>query len=102
MDLAAKLELATSSHSISIRDLVVDKKYPIVHAKRVVTKFGPMTLLTLHDSDSAASLQIFLPKCYSEVISEDDIDKRNNNLVSPNLIFKGLCPKNKSYTLAIV
>jgi len=101
MDLAAKFELATSSQSISIRDLVVDRKYPVVHAKRIVTKFGQTTLLTVQDSDSATNLQI-LPKRYSEMISEDTINKINNNLVSQNLIFKGLCPRNKSYMLAIV
>jgi len=67
----------------------VDKKYHAVHAKRIVMKFGPTTLLTLQDSDSAANLQIFLPKHYIEVNSEDDINKVNNNLLSQNLIFKG-------------
>jgi len=81
MELGAKFEVATSSQSISIRDLVVDKKYPIVSAKKITTKFGPSTLLTLQDSDSAATLLIFMPKRYSEVNSEDDIMKINNNLV---------------------
>ena len=62
MDLYAKFELTTSSQSISIRYLVVDRKYSVFHAKRIVTKFGPTTLLTLQDSDSAINLQIFLPK----------------------------------------
>ena len=81
MDLAAKFELANSSQSISIRDLFVDKKYPVVGARRITTKFGPTTLLNLQDSDSAATLQIFLQKRYSEVLSEDDISKISNNLV---------------------
>ena len=102
MNLAAKFELATSCQSVSIRDIVVDKKYPVVHPKRIITKFGSTTLLTLHDSDSSANLQMLLPKRYSEVISEDDIHMINNNIMSTNLIFKGFCQKNKTYMLAIV
>jgi len=49
MDLAAKFELATPSQSISIRDLVVYRMYPAVGARRIPTKFGPTTLLTLQD-----------------------------------------------------
>jgi len=82
MDLASKFEIATCIQSISIRELVVDKKYSIVHAKRIVTKIVPATLFNLHVSDSAASLQIFMQKRYSEVISEDDVNKINNNLMS--------------------
>ena len=61
----------------------------------------PATVLTLRDSDSAASIQIFLPKRYSEIIPDDDIDKINKNSVSLNLIYKGTCQKTKSYLLAI-
>ena len=75
MDLPRKFEAATSSRSININELHTDKKYPIVSAKRITTKFGQTTHLTIHDSDSAAALEIFLPKRYSEVISDDDIDK---------------------------
>jgi len=85
MDLPRKFEDATSSRSINIIELDRDKKYPIVSAKRFTTKFGPTSLLTIHDSDS---LNIFLPKRYSEVISDDDIDKINKNSISLNLIYK--------------
>jgi len=101
MDLPRKFEAANSSRSINISELDTDKKYPIVSAKRIITKFGPTALLTIQDSDSAAALQIFLPKRYSEVISDDDIDKINKNSVSLNLIYKGTCPKSRSYLLAI-
>jgi len=101
MDLPRKFEAGTSSRSINISELDTDKKYPIISAKRITTKFGPTVLLTIHDSDSAAALQIFLPKRYSEVISDDDIDKRNKNSVSLNLIYKCTCPKSRTYFLAI-
>ena len=96
MDLPRKFEAATSSRSINIVELDTDKKYPILSAKRITTKFGPTAHLTIHDSDSAAALQIFLPKRYTEVISDDDIDEINKNSVSLNLMYRGTCPKSSS------
>jgi len=100
MDLPRKFEAATSSRSINISDQDTDKKYPTVSAKRITTKFSPTAHLTILDFDSAAAPQIFLPKRYSEVIS-DDIDKINKNSVSLNLIYRGTCPKSRSYLQAI-
>jgi len=101
MNLPRKFEAGTSSRSINISELDTDKTYLIVSAKRITTNFGPTTHLTIHDSDSAAALQIFLPKRYSEVISDDDIDKINKNSFSLNLIYRGTCPKSRSYLLTI-
>ena len=53
MDLLRKFEAAISSRSINISELDTDKKYPIVSAKRITTKYGPRTLLNIHDSVSA-------------------------------------------------
>ena len=100
MDLHKKFEYATSSPSLNISEVDTDRKYTIVSVKRITTKFGATTLLTIHDSDSA-SLQIFLPKHYSEVISDDDIDKIKKKSVSLNLIYKKTCPKTRSYLLEI-
>ena len=62
MDLPRKFEDAISSQSINISELDTDKYYPIVSAKRITTKFGPTALLNIHDTYTAAALQIFLPK----------------------------------------
>jgi len=91
------LKTLTSSQSINISELDTDREYPIVHAKGITMKYGLKTLLTIQDSDSIAALQIFLPNRYSEVISDDDIDKINKNSTTLSLIFKGTCPKIRSY-----
>jgi len=93
MDLPRKFEDATSSQSINISELDMDRKCPIVPAKRITMKFGPTTLLSIQNSDSTAALKIFLPKRYSEVISDDDIDKINKNSIKLNLIYKVTCQK---------
>jgi len=101
MELPRKFQSATPSRSININELDTDRKFLIVSAKRITTKFGPTTLLNIHDSDSAAGLQIFLPKRYSEVTSDDDIDKINKNSFSQNLIHNDKCRITRSYLLAI-
>ena len=88
-------EDATSSRSINISELDTEKQYPVVSAKRITTKFVPTNLFTIHDSDSAAALQILSKR------SDNDMDKINKDSVPLNLVYKGTCPKTKSYLLAI-
>jgi len=100
MEIAKKLEEATSCKSVNINSLETDKKYPIVRAKRMTSKFEPTVLLTIRDSEST-TVQTFLPKRYSAVVSDFDIEKINNKLVSLNLIYMGICEKSRSYFLKI-
>ena len=74
MELAKKFEEATSCQSVNINSLSTDKKYPIVRTKRMTSKFGPTILLTIRDSEST-TVQTFLPKRYSAVLSDDDMEK---------------------------
>lgn len=74
MELAKKFEEATSCQSVNISSLEMDKKYPIVRAQRISSKFGPTVSLTIRDSEST-TIQTFLPKRHSPVVSDDDIDK---------------------------
>ena len=99
MELAKKFEDATLCQSVNIISLDTDKKYPIVRAKRITSKFGPSVLLTIRDSESTTD-QTFLPKRYSAVVSDDDIQKINN-FVSLNLMYMGICEKSRSYLLKI-
>jgi len=100
MELAEKFEEATSCQSVNINSLDTDKKYPIVRSKRITSKFGPTVLLTIRDSEST-TIQTFLPKRYSAVVSDDDIEKINNKVVSLNLMYMGICEKSRSYLLKI-
>jgi len=99
MDFSKRFEEATSSTTVSIRSMEVNKMYPIFHAKRINTKFGSTVLLSIRDSE-AKIVQIFLPKRYGDV-SDDDMVRINSKTVSINLIFKGICDTSKSL-LAIV
>jgi len=74
MDLAKNFEVATSRKTSKINSLGNEILYPIVRAKRITSKYGPTVLLTVRDSEFCV-VQIFLPKQYCEVISNDDMDK---------------------------
>jgi len=99
MEIPRKFEEATSCKSVNNRLFEMDKKYPIMHTKRITTKYGQTIVFTVLDSESA-NLQTLLPKRYSDLIAGDYIDKINNNTYSLNLIYKRTCPKTKSYLLA--
>ena len=82
MDLAKKFEDATASASctsVNISSLILNRPYPIVRAKRI-TKFGSTVLLSIRDSDEQL-VQIFLPKRYASVVSDEDIAKINSRSI---------------------
>jgi len=100
MDLAKGFEEATAYATVNISSLEINEQYPIASAKRMTTKNRPNILLSIRESE-ARIVQIFLPKRYCAVISEDDVDKINTKAVSPNLVCKGLCETSKPYLLGI-
>jgi len=61
MDLAKRFEEATSSTSVNIRSLEMNKLYRIVRAKRINTKFGSTVFLSIRDSEENI-VQLLLPK----------------------------------------
>ena len=97
---ANKFEEATASASVNISSLILNTPYPVVRAKRITTKFGSTVLLSIEDTDEQL-VQIFLPKPYASVVSDEDIAKLNSRSIYLNLVYKGMCERTKSYLLAI-
>jgi len=103
MDQAKKFEDATASASCAsanISNLILNRPYPIVRAKRITTKFVSTILLCIRDTDEQL-VQIFLPKRYASVVSDEDIAKINSRYIYLNLVCKGMFERTKSYLLAI-
>jgi hypothetical protein len=100
MELGKKFEEATSCHLVHVSSSEVERKYPIVHAERVNTKYWPTVLLTIVDS-TLRTLKVFLPKRYAPKFSDLDIEDINPKQVSLYLINKGKCVKANSYILAV-
>jgi hypothetical protein len=78
----------------------VEKKYPIVSAERFNSKFRPTVLLHVKENPSKI-VKLYLPKQYSSVVSDDNIEHINSQKVSLNSIYKGTCERTLSFILAI-
>ena len=91
MDLAQKFDGVTCATNISVSELDVNRKYRILQARRLTTRFGPSVILTVKYED-AAPVQVFLPRRYSDVFS--DIEQINSNDVFLHLLFKGVVSLN--------
>ena len=69
MDLTKRFEEATAYASVNVNTLEPHKLYPIIRAKRILTKYGPSVVLTLRIAETYI-VQVFLPKRYSDVVSD--------------------------------
>jgi len=57
-------------------------------------------MLSIRDLDEQL-VQIFLPKRYSNCVSDEDMAKINSRTIYLNLVYKGMCEKTKSYLLVV-
>jgi len=100
MDIKTRFQAATSCHFVKIAALEMERKYSIIRAERVETRFGPAVLLTILETP-VNSIKVFLPKRYSAAMTDDDIDDINTERVSLKLIYKGTCEQTSSYILSL-
>jgi hypothetical protein len=73
MELEWKFQDATSCRSVKIISLEVDRKYPITHAVRIVTKFGPTVLMSITD-EPFDTVKVFMTKRNCSAFWDTDID----------------------------
>jgi len=76
------------------------KKNPIDRAKRITSKFGPTDLLPI-SAPQSTKVETFLPKRYSAVVSDDEMEKINNKILSLNFIYMGKRETSQPYLLQI-
>jgi len=88
MELHAKFHRVSAIVTVKIRELVVDTKYPILTAERVMTHLCQTILLTLRNQTTYI-LKVFLPKRYARVITDTDITFVNTNPEYYCLIYRG-------------
>jgi len=100
VDLTRKFEEAASNSAVNISTLEMNRKYLIVDAQRVVTKYGHAVLLSIKDKPYN-TIKVFLPKRYSAVVFEDDIMSVNTHKVMLHLVYSAKCEKSISYILGI-
>ena len=100
MDLAQTFEGFACETTISVTELNLNRKYRILRAERLTTCIGPTVVLTIR-GEGAAPDQIFLPRRYSDVFTDMDIEQVNSNAVFLHLVYSGICTTTKAYLLAI-
>ena len=85
--------------TVSVSELDVNRKCRFLRAKRLTTLFGTTGIPTIED-EGAAPAQIFLPRRYSDVFTDTDIEQINSVAVFVHLVFKGVCTTTKACLLA--
>ena len=87
MDLTKGFEEATAYASVNVNTLEPHKLYTIIRAKRITTIYGPKVVLTLRIAEINI-VKIFLPKRFSDVVSDEDINALNSKAVSLHLVLR--------------
>jgi hypothetical protein len=100
MDLPEKFRNASPYGSVPVGNLQVDRAYPIQHAERTETKYGPAIILTL-SQQPLHSINVFLPRRYMAVFTDEHIAQINGGQVFLSLIFKGKCVTSNSFILEV-
>jgi len=100
MDLTKHFEEATAYASVNVNTLEPHKLYAIIRAKIIPTKYGLSFVLPLRIAETN-NVKHFLPKRYSDVVSDADIDAIKSKAVPLHLMYKGVRESSKSYLLAI-
>jgi hypothetical protein len=100
MSLAQKFMEASTCLTLNIVLLDTERPYPIKHAQSSGTRFGPTVLLSIRDSEFTLR-KVFLPRRYSEVASDEDIERINSGRAKLNLVYSGVCAQTNGFLLSI-
>jgi hypothetical protein len=100
MSLATRFQQTSSNYIIKVNCLVKDQPYPITRAERCVTRNGPAVLLTIQESENNLK-KVFLPRRYSEIMTDEDLTHINSGKEKLNLVYKDKCSQTNCLLLAI-
>ena len=100
MDLAARFAKVASGNIAPIDTLLVGRRYPVTHAQRQETQYGPAILVTLR-IDSTNDVRVFLPKRFTDVFQDRDIELIINGTHTYHLVSHSRYPNGRSYKLAL-
>jgi fibrillarin-like rRNA methylase len=84
---------------VHVSSLEVERKYPIVKAERIRTRYGETVLLSIRDH-TLRLLKVFLSKRKAMVFKDEDIMSINEGTSVLDLVYEGQCDKTKMYILA--
>jgi hypothetical protein len=99
MSLAAFFQQTSTDYTINLNCLVKAQPYPITCAERCNTRYGPAVLLTIQESEN--SLKAFLPRRYSEIMTDEDLTNINSGKEKLYLVYKDNCSQTSGHLFAI-
>ncbi|KAF6212422.1 hypothetical protein GE061_001336 [Apolygus lucorum] len=93
--LSSQLNAANNQNNgiCRLSDLRIGVPYEVVSFQRLQSRFGDTIVASLIPIGclQEASIRVFLPKRFNDVLTEDEIQKYNNKVIrSVNLIYRGL------------
>ena len=98
--MAARFAKVASGNIVPIDTLDVERRYPVTCARQQETQYGPSILLTLW-IDPTSDVKVYLPKCFTEVFQDSDIELINNGTRTYHLVYHGRYPNGRSYKLSL-
>ena len=100
MDLTAPFAKAASDNIATIDILEVGRRYLVTHAERQETQYGPAIPVTLR-IDPTDDVRVFLPKRFTDVFRDSDIDLINAGTRTYHVVSHGRYPNGRSYKLTL-
>jgi hypothetical protein len=69
MELATKFRMTSSSQTVKIPSLMVERPYSMERAEKIQTRYSEAVLLTLKESPKSC-VKVFLPRRYGALFRE--------------------------------
>jgi hypothetical protein len=95
MSLTDKFRDAVVTSIVSITTLHKDAPYPVVGVRLTNTKYVVRVVMVLNEVDRG-NVEVFLPKRYSDLIEDSDMEAINTNQTQYYLTYKGRSPSSKA------
>ena len=100
MDLSARFALVASGNVVRITTLEEGRRYPVTYAQRQQTQYGTSILLTLQ-YEPTSNVKVYIPKRFTEVFQDEDIEHINKGTRSYHLVYHGRYPNSRSFRLTL-
>jgi hypothetical protein len=85
---------------MKLSSLQVDRKYPITHAERIGTRFGPAVVVAIRDTPDRI-LKVFMPRRFYSAFTDQDFEDVNSANVMLYLGYKGQCVNTHAFKVTI-
>ena len=100
MDLLTARFAKVASGNIASLDTLIVGRYLVTHVQRQETQYGPAILVTLR-IDPTNDVRVFLPKRFTAIFLDCDIELINTGTHTYHLVYHGRYPNGRSYKVTL-